>query len=286
MRVAVAIMVGGLCSGCASSLDEVDCSVSADWFSAGDLLADSTHACHDWVAANVGRVGRAGRDSAAIWTRNNDAGTGVLIGSASSLLSGATLEERFTDPGHVRGLALYQPIQPDGLAMRPYARGTFVVYHTAIGPDTTDEFYVAVVDGQLIEPAGTVGGLAQGSLPLHDPMGVTKAESTWSTAELDDSLLVLAVPHEGDFSDELAATVGIVDGVEGELTLEIEGIDGLVGAPAFDRDNRMVGIVMGSDVTGARLLPVQRVVGELRGAFKGLESDDQVAIQRHLESLR
>lgn len=238
---------------------------------------------------------------------------------------GEAIAESTHNPFDQEGVARLFLVAPDGTEVNEQASRQSCLYNPAVPADENGDsfinllprhdFIVGVVDTYRFESETNAAGpvLPDGEmLPLYDPAGVTTSAFTWAEVHAGELVLIAGYPTHGDFADELAAGVGRVlsddeahaliplldaagdaegaipyDG-ESEMIIEGAAVSGMSGGAVFDRDRRLVGIIVrGSDRSDdrqfVRAVRMSFIVSELERAVAALAVMDADAIARFLE---
>ncbi|MCH8251185.1 MAG: trypsin-like peptidase domain-containing protein [Planctomycetes bacterium] len=238
---------------------------------------------------------------------------------------GEAIAESTHDPSDQEGVARLFLVSPDGSEVNEQASRQSCLYNPAVPADENGDsfinllprhdFIVGVVDTYRFESGTNAAGPVLpdgGMLPLYDPAGVTTSAFTWAGVSAGELVLIAGYPTHGDFADELAAVVGRVlsddeahaliplldeagdaEGAipydsESEMIIEGAAASGMSGGAVFDRDRRLVGIIVrGSDRSDdrqfVRAVRMSFIVSELERAVAALPASDAEAIARFLE---
>lgn len=319
-------------AGCASlplpALPE-SCDAQTNLFLTADVLADATHSCFPWVDATAGRVARSSAASAVVWSLRTQSGPGLLVSAVHTLGHGwfdptdGDVAEALIDPGGVHGVPRIFLTDAGGAADE-LATPLFVFYHPAI-PDEENtngfrdilpvhDFYFGAVDDQKISvdgPVGTADPLRAAPPAVYDPVGLTSAAPTFTSADAGAFVLLVGFPTGAPYGGRQAASVGQVlsdaeaesaitnlaaaGDVEGQIpyTPQVEmlilghALGGMSGGGVFNREGILVGVIVrASDerdgVQFVRAVRMTYAAGELGDAFDGLSPDERAALAPYL----
>jgi hypothetical protein len=238
---------------------------------------------------------------------------------------GSDIPERLSDPGAELGATRIFLVGEDGGEPDELATVLFILYHPEIpaaesGNNLRDilprhDFFVGVIDSQKVQ----VQPLPQAPGPLRheppevfDPQGLTTAGATYAEAMPGETVILTGSPNAGDLAGALVGSVGRVlddaqatdavaelaaaGDVEGtipydaqtEMMLEAEATSGMSGGGVFDRDGRLLGImVRASDKHNGqqyvRAVRMTYIVSRLAAAFQTLEPGQQAVVRQYLE---
>jgi hypothetical protein len=257
------------------------CTEALGLFAGANAYADEEHPCHAWVGRTFGRAAQSGEMSAALWSLDTEATTGLAVSAVHTLGEGW-----FAPAGQAAAMAIVNPAEQFGIARIRFAddeaaepRATiapmFPVFNPAIPADQTGDnltkilprhdFFVVATDGML---APQPGPLEAAPPEVDDPDGISRAQPTYADAEPGERVLVLGYPREGELGGKLAAGVGRVltgdEIAEAMQRLQEAGDEealiahdpkveriilghaavGMSGGAAFDADGRLVGILV------------------------------------------
>jgi hypothetical protein len=214
----------------------------------------------------------------------------------------AELRDPAEDPGTVR----IRHATPGGGAPSEGLSPMFLLWTPAIPAEETGDrmtritprhdFFLAVLDSQQLEVYGGLAPIPEPLRheppPIHDPAGLTTTEPTYAEARPGELVLVMGYPQGGPTAGLLSASVGrVLDDDEAEaaiaalaaagdeeggipydpeveLLVEGEARPGMSGGGVFDRDGRLLGILVraSTDLPSTQYIRVVRmtfVVGQL-----------------------
>jgi hypothetical protein len=310
------------------------CEMRTEVRSVYDTFFDGTDPCRLWAIATHGRVARVSFASGSIWTRRTFYGTGILLSAAHVLgegglgPAGTDIPELLQDPTMVTGIiGTVLPMTNGSGLMRDTYSASFSLYNPEIpAAESGDglanilprhDFYMTVVDGQALPiadgPAPVPDPLLEEPLMLHDPEDASVFGETTADVEPGDLVILIGLPSEGDFVDELAFSIGrVLDDTEAEAAItelaaagDVEGdiaydpvaemileggaAVGMSGGAAFNADNRHVGVLVRASTAdiGTQYVRAVRstyIVAQLDSAYNALDPADQEAIAPYLEA--
>ena len=305
-----------------------DCDEPTPLLPVTSFLDQAPAACRDWVDATYGRVANAATGSATIWSRRNERGTALVVGAIHTLglgwfgAEGTAVPESLVNPADMTGIPRLFHIRPDGSGLDDLASPWFGLYNAAIAAERNtnllhdvlprEDIYVAVADSQKLDVSGLppiVEPLITADVPLYDPTGATTAEATWADAASGGLVLIVGYPNatgeptasvgrvltdaEAGQAITTLAELGDVEGTidydaEVEFIIEGRAVAGMSGGAAFDRDGRLVGVLVRATdehdgVQYVRAVRMSWVIQRLQAAFDDLSPAAQSAIAGFLE---
>ncbi|MEZ4444837.1 MAG: trypsin-like peptidase domain-containing protein [Polyangiaceae bacterium] len=245
-----------------------DCEEPRGVFGVAEALADEGHPCHAWVRACAGRVLQSGNMSAALWTTQTAAGTGLFVSAIHTLgegwiaPGGQAAPRLLRSPSETEGTMRLTPTTPSG-QLKPVVAPMFLMFHPAVPAAETGnklrditprhDFYVAAIDGQRVVTNDTHLGVLPQPLTatppaVFDPKG--HLAEPHADASPGDRVLMVGVPMQGPTAGRPTASVGLVldeAGVSAAMA-ELRGDGDEEGNLAHDPE--VEHIVRGSAIAG------------------------------------
>lgn len=238
---------------------------------------------------------------------------------------GSAIPERLSDPSAELGATRIFLVGADGGEPDDLASVLFVLYHPEIpaaesGSNLRDvlprhDFLVGVIDSQKVQ----VQPLPQAPGPLRheppkvfDPHDLTMSGATYGEAVAGETVILMGFPNAGELAGALVGSLGVVlddeqavDAVgalaaagdaegaipydaEAEMILSAEATTGMSGGGVFDRNGRLVGIMVRASEKHrgqqyVRAVRMTYVVSRLTTAFQALDQGQQAVLGPYLE---
>jgi Trypsin-like peptidase domain len=300
-------------TGCGQAIVlPIDCDDPSELFPVFDLLTHADHDCFDWVDSVFGRVARTSKGSATVWTQSTDAGWPVLVSAVHLLpqdnMAGADDESGGTlfDPNVApRQSVSLRTVDASGTRLSDVVRDATIIYLPSVPEDELadgrfgilprHDFFVSVLNAtdHAADPVG-----------FYDPLQVLLATPSHATVTADEQVLVVGFAGEGVLAGRVAASVGrVLDDEEArdvieqlerlgdeegdilydpiaEYLLEASAAGGMSGGGVFDRDGRLVGIV----VRATETTEIRQYVRAVRMSF--VVAELEIAMQAANDPLR
>lgn len=261
-----------------------------------DAAEDVDATCHDWLENVRGRVAHNGGASMAMWSLRTESSVGLFV-SANHVLGNGW----YPDPT-LRQLSLRNQ---DGIGRLSFPSATggfdenvglspmYELFNPAIPAGQTAEnllprhdYYVAVVDGQVLEEgllAPSFEPLTETAPAVYDPTMATLQDATWAEPMDNDDVLLLGYP-QAEFPDDGGFAIGVVlsddaaiaavkelaaaGDSEGDIAYDpqaeflVRGTarSGMSGGGAFDRDGRLLGVLVRASEAQIDGVEITRVV--------------------------
>jgi hypothetical protein len=269
--------------GADDDVSDATCDEALGLFSVQAVLENPEHDCNAWIGPQYGRVAKDSIGTAAIWSRSNDFGLGLLLGASHTLGEGwfgdGDISAEIVDPSEQGGVARLQLTPIDGSMPVSDLSPLFDFFHPEIpssesGGGLLDirprhDFYLAVVDSQIFESgpmapvvdpltfeplplpiSPVVDPLTFEPLPLFDPTGVTETDPIIAVPAAGDQLMIMGYPRDGEYADEMAGSVARVlsDGEALAAIDELASAGDEEGGIAYDAEAEM--ILRGEAVVG------------------------------------
>lgn len=238
---------------------------------------------------------------------------------------GSDIPERLSAPGAEPGATRIFLVGADGGEPDDLASVLFVLYHPQIpaaesgnnlrGVLPRHDFFVGVIDSQKVQvqPLPQAPGPLRHEAPkVFDPHDLTMVGPTYDGAMDGETVILMGFPNVGDLAGAMVGSVGIVlddaqavDAVaalaavgdvegtipydpEAEVILSAEASSGMSGGGVFDRNGRLVGIMVRASEKRdgqqyVRAVRMTYVVSRLTAAFQALDQSEQALLRPYLE---